>query len=399
MASNFPPPPPPPQPDWQFMEGYTKQKEQQKIQEFMEQLSDKALEQLISGRLTDREWKEFKIMDLFEIYTGALLSSDIIENGSIPRITATDNTNGIALFTNDINHKNFRVLENFISISFLGSVFYHPYKASLDMKIHAIKGKSIELNKYNSAFLIRVIKQFAEKYAYGNQLSISILKQQKIMLPINKNETPDWEFMETFMRKIEEDKVKNILEYYQNNAKISLGKVNDNNILSDWREFFIGGKEGIFDIKATQSGIDKNKLNSDIGNIPYITRSEVDNGINLFVSDKQNEKYKKDKSNVITIGLDTQTIFYQQNAFYTGQNIQILSNDNLNRYIAMFIIPLLKTQMKKFSWGGNGATLGRLNRTKILLPTKNNQIDWKGMEQYIREKELEKIIELLKYYQ
>lgn len=213
----------PPQPDWQFMERYIKQKEQQKIQELMEQLSNKALEQLISGRLTDREWKEFKIMELFDIYTGALLSSDIIEKGSIPRITATDNTNGIALFTNDINHKNFRTLENFISISFLGSVFYHPYKASLDMKIHAIKGKNIEFNRYNSAFLIRVIKQFAEKYAYGNQLSISILKQQKIMLPIDKNKIPDWEFMEAFMRKIEENKVKNILEYYQNSVKMSSG--------------------------------------------------------------------------------------------------------------------------------------------------------------------------------
>lgn len=83
----------------------------------------------------------------------------------------------------------------------------------------------------------------------------------------------------------------------------------------EWREFFIGGKEGIFDIKATKSGIDKNKLNVETGNIPYITRSDVDNGINLFVTDDQNKKYKIDQGNVITIGLDTQTVFYQANLF------------------------------------------------------------------------------------
>ena len=86
------------------------------------------------------------------------------------------------------------------------------------MKIHAIKGKNIEFNRYNSAFLIRVIKQFAEKYAYGNQLSISILKQQKIMLPIDQNKIPDWEFREAVMLNIDENKVKNILDYYQNSV-------------------------------------------------------------------------------------------------------------------------------------------------------------------------------------
>ena len=36
----------------------------------------------------------------------------------------------------------------FISVSFLGTVFYHPYKASLDMKVHSLKLKSKELNEY-----------------------------------------------------------------------------------------------------------------------------------------------------------------------------------------------------------------------------------------------------------
>ncbi|MDO9940766.1 restriction endonuclease subunit S [Glaesserella parasuis] len=167
-----------------------------------------------------------------------------------------------------------------------------------------------------------------------------------------------------------------------------------------WKSFFIGGKQGLFEIKATKSGIDKNKLKtSDIGTTPYITRTDLDNGINLFVPDEQMPKYKKDGGNVITIGLDTQTVFYQKNAFWTGQNIQVLKNQNLNYWVAMFIIPLLKIQMKKFSWGSTGATLGRLNRTRIMLPENaNGQPDWQFMEDFIKQKEEKQKSNLLEYY-
>lgn len=154
----------------------------------------------------------------------------------------------------------------------------------------------------------------------------------------------------------------------------------------EWKEFFIGGKEGIFELRASFSGIDKNKLlDGDVSNIPYITRSDINNGISLFVEENQNRKYKIDNGNIITIGLDTQTVFYQPYLFYTGQNIQVLSNCYLNQYNALFIVRLLKTQLRKFSWGGNGATLGRLAKTKILLPSNNNLPDYQFMEDYIKE--------------
>jgi hypothetical protein len=167
--------------------------------------------------------------------------------------------------------------------------------------------------------------------------------------------------------------------------KLSLGQV-------EWKEFLIGGKDGIFSISSSNSGIDKSKLIEVIGKIPYITRSEVNNGVNLFVGKEQSKKYSLNKGNVITIGLDTQTVFYQPHFFYTGQNIQILEHKNITKYIALFIIPLLKIQMRKFNWGGNGATLTRLKRTKILLPIDSlGNPNWKFMEDYMKKIESEKI--------
>ena len=91
----------------------------------------------------------------------------------------------------------------------------------------------------------------------------------------------------------------------------------------------------------------------------------------------------------ITVGLDTQTAFYQENSFYTGQNIQVLRNDKLNAVNAKFLVPLIKNTLSIFSWGGNGATLTRLRRSKIMLPVdENHQPDFSYMESYMKNQEI-----------
>lgn len=161
-----------------------------------------------------------------------------------------------------------------------------------------------------------------------------------------------------------------------------------------WKEFVF---EQLFDIDSTSSGIDRNKLINKKGQIPYLTRSEKDNGLDSFICE-QSDKYKTDDANVITIGLDTQTVFYQPNKFYTGQNVQVLKCEHLNKGNAQFLIPLIKRQMEKFNWGGNGATLTRLRRSKLLLPvTKKGEPDFEFMETFMKQKEQEKFQEYDNY--
>lgn len=150
----------------------------------------------------------------------------------------------------------------------------------------------------------------------------------------------------------------------------------------DWKDFQIGGKEGIFSIKSSISEIDKKNLNDEVGEIPYVTRTDLNNGISMYVTKNQDKKYVTNKGNVISIGLDTQTIFYQPTEFYTGQNIQILSHEKMNEDIARYLIPLLKIQLSKFSWGGNGATLKRLNNSRVMLPiNEKDEPNWEYMEE------------------
>lgn len=152
----------------------------------------------------------------------------------------------------------------------------------------------------------------------------------------------------------------------------------------EW-DIFILSK--VFEIESTSSGIDQNKLINKEGMIPYITRTDENNGMAHFIGE-QSQEYSKNEGNVITIGLDTQTVFYQARDFYTGQNIQILCNERLNKYNALFIIPLLEKLVEKFSWGSYGATLTRLRESRIKLPiTSEKDPDWDFMELYIKVNE------------
>jgi len=158
------------------------------------------------------EWKAFKVDDIFTVSTGSLVPKEILKKGKIARLTATDNNNGIFDFYEKVEHKNYREVSNFISVSFLGSVFYHPYPASLDMKIHAVQIPNVELNRYIAEFLVFCFKRMASSFSYGDQLSSTDLPKKKILLPTNNKGEPDYVYMENYMKVLEFEKLKRYLE-------------------------------------------------------------------------------------------------------------------------------------------------------------------------------------------
>ena len=153
--------------------------------------------------LREREWNVFLIDDLFDIGTGGLVERAALRDGRVPRISAKNVDNGIEGFYQPVAATTYREFRNFISVSFLGSVFYHPYTASLDMKIHALRLKRRELNKGLALFLQKLIAMTAVKFSYGNQLSSSDLPRQKIIVPVCADGMPDWDFMEGYVRERE----------------------------------------------------------------------------------------------------------------------------------------------------------------------------------------------------
>ena len=139
----------------------------------------------------------------------------------------------------------------------------------------------------------------------------------------------------------------------------------------------------IFEIKTSKC-IHENGLKQGAGTIPYVTRTSLNNGVSKFVCSQRIEKLNP--GNVITVGMDTQTVFYQKQNFYCGRDILSLSNTIMNQYIGIFIVGILdQIVKKKFSYG-YCASLTRIKNLEIKLPsTPDGNPDWEFMESYIRE--------------
>lgn len=167
------------------------------------------------NKINIKNWQEFTIEDLFEtkmlggkkqVPTGASVKIKDLEEGVVPRITVTGINNGITGYYQS-NSKNYKVYENFISVSFLGTIFYQPNQASLDMKVHCLKPLRQELNLYTASFLVSVIRNAITKFKYIDQLSSTTIVDLRFKLPAVKTPegeiTPDWKYMETYMKEIE----------------------------------------------------------------------------------------------------------------------------------------------------------------------------------------------------
>ena len=335
---------------------------------------------MIKLSLQDREWQPFFIEDIAEIVSGKDIYERERVDGTRPYITATANNNGIGYFVSNINDT---FESGCLSVNRNGSVgycFYHPYSALYGNDTRKLRPKV--KNKYVSLFVSMCITSQREKYGYGYKMGTGRLKRQRILLPVDNYGNPDWRFMEVYMKMKEKQILKPTID------KLCKQLI-DNELLgggdllhSNWKEFVFGDE---FSIESTQSGIDKNKLIKAPGNVPYVTRTDVTNGIDMFICE-QSSKYKVDEGNVITIGLDTQTVFYQPMSFYTGQNIQVIRHQQLDRYNAQFLIVAIKKLVKKFSWGSYGATLTRLRKSKIYLPVnRDGEIDFQFMSSFMKQ--------------
>lgn len=345
-------------------------------------------------RIDTIKWKEFKIKELFitekytkidKVPTGASIPKRYLKEGQTPRISATNINNGILGFFEDVkNNSNYRIYENFISVSFLGTVFYHDYKASLDMKVHCLKLKEKELNKYIAFYLISIIRKVIERTEYTDQLSSTILPYIKINLPVDEDNNPDWEYMESFIKFLENKErndLSNIINYLND---IRYDKVDT----SKWKRFNLYD-DNLFEIFSGNK-LDKKNMTSIEPSINFIGRSSLDNGVTEKVDRIENvEPYKSGDMTLALGGHYLGSCFIQKEPFYTSQNVNVLrAKNNISFNCKLFISTMIFKESQLYY----KAFVNELNRHinkdfSILLPIDiNGKPDWNYMENFIEYK-------------
>lgn len=161
--------------------------------------------------LQNLEWKEFKISDLFDVNErGKRLVISKREDGNYPFVTAGESLNGISSFINNQKHKKYK---NAITIDMFGNSFFQNFDFKCDDNITILKNNNI--NIHIGLFLIGILGKLKEKYSYGNQIRPNRLKKDKILLPVDKNGSPNWDFMEKYMKDIEQKMLNKVFKYYK----------------------------------------------------------------------------------------------------------------------------------------------------------------------------------------
>ena len=266
------------------------------------------------------------------------------------------------------------------------------------MKIHILKLKNIELNKYLGLYLTTTLNNQMNKYDYGNQLSLATLKKGKILLPINCENEPDFEYMENIMINIEKEQIKKYIDY--------LGKINNNvnnlggETLDDvkYKKFYLN--EIFEDI---QRGKRLTKANFIAGETPYVSSSAESNGIDAFIGNEEKVRIFEDCITLANSGSVGST-FYHPYHFVASDHVTHLKNDNFNKYIYLFIASVIKRLEAKYNFNRE-INDKRLKNEIIMLPiTETGEINYEFMENYMKcleakmiTKYLLKVIRGIKY--
>ena len=174
-------------------------------------------------KLTDRKWKDFKIEDIFDVvnskaYHKVNLTSAKCGENSIPYITRTKKNNGVEEIV--INQTDFK--KNPADVIVFGAenamFFYQPFEHITGNKMYIIKHKNI--NKYTGLFIQQVLNKSVENvgFGYGQGLTGTREKRRSVMLPVKNDDenTPDWLFMEQYIKEIEKTKREMYFTYTKN---------------------------------------------------------------------------------------------------------------------------------------------------------------------------------------
>lgn len=233
-----------------------------------------------------------------------------------------------------------------------------------------------ELSKYACLFVIACLQQITTKYSYNYGLFPALLKEEIIRLPITKNNLPDWEYMDLYMKNREE----NIKSSIEGLLYMKKGIVVKAVATKEWRKFAIGE---YFDVVK---GTRLTKSNMIDGKINFIGASATNNGVTRHIAN--NECLHPKNTISVTYNGSVGEAFYQDDIYWASDDVNVLyPKFELNKYIAMFIIPIIKKIGRQYRFIDKWKKED-MEKDYIKLPVnKGGQPDWKYMEYYMRKTE------------
>ena len=364
---------------------------------------------MVLNKINNKEWRKFQFVDIFTIKKGFYNKKPKIENdGKIPFLGAVDNSNGVTQFytlknienssktgsgiNESIEKKIFH--GNSICVTNNGSVGYAYYQKNNFTCTHDVNPlylKKDVLKKDLAMFLITSIEQQRVCFEYSRKWRPKRMVKSNILLPINKEDEPDYNYMEQYIKSKLDTKIEEYKKYTEKVLNSLRYKKIDPLQNKEWKEFFL---TEIFD--KIQRGKRLTKSNQKRGNIPYISSTASNNGIDNFIGNNTNVRIFSDCLTIANSG-SVGASFYHPYAFVGSDHITHLKKEDMSKYIYMFISTLTNRFSGKYNFNREINDF-RISREKIMLPVnEKDEPDYKYMEQYMKNLTYKKINQYLNY--
>lgn len=201
-------------PNWQFMEDYIKQEMKAQTRKMVSYYKSQLIK--LHSELLDCEveWKEVKVRDIFEVKPVKGKSITNYKEGKIPYISTSSIDNGLSNF---IDAEENISIKNCISVDPIGGkAFFHEYnfvgRGGAGSAINLLYNPC--LDKYSGLFICKILESSSfHKASYGVQLNGNRLKNLKLLIPVDNEGKPNWEYMSNFMKNLEKESVEKVLAY------------------------------------------------------------------------------------------------------------------------------------------------------------------------------------------
>ena len=329
------------------------------------------------------KWGQFRISDLFPILQNGKANQGMLSDGNdCFYVGAKKDDNGVMLhcaYDEELIQKGNCIIficngqgsvgyANYMDVDFIGTT-------------DIVAGYNENLNEYNGLFIATILCQERPKYSFGRKWKTH-LRDTIIKLPQTKENLPDWNFMEQYIKSLRYKEI-------STSNKSSNIPILD---MNEWKKFKVSK---ILTCESTKLSI---KDNLSEGTIPFISRSATNNGCDGYVEVDEDQTTKR---NCITVGAEGIYTFYQPVDFATGNKVYQLRNEHMNQYIGLFISTILNIEDYRYSYG-RARILAKLKDEIIKLPIIHNEDgspvidetyqysekgyipDWQWMEDYIK---------------
>lgn len=340
----------------------------------------------LSKKLNEVKWGEFKITDIFDVKnTHNILSNEIVESsGNVPYLCASAEKNGVSTYIS----YNDDLIDKGNCIFIGGKTFVVTYQEndffSNDSHNLALYLKFSEKRKKDVQIFIAscITRSVGYKYSWGNSISHKKIQNDYVSLPITPENKIDFDFMEAFIRELEEERIRELTAYLKvsgfDNYKLSkceseaLAHFNE----LKWKEF---SYSEIFN--HIKQGRRLKKGDQKPGKIPFVMAGTTNTGIVGYISNPIATFPK----NSITIDIFGNT-FYRNYDFGAGDDTGVYWNDDKNyssEQMLYFSSCMEKSIRGKFSFGKKLRSSQSFNFRIFLPVTPDGSPDYAFMETFI----------------